>query len=157
MQIAIILNWHDSRPYKSTGLHLVVISSKITSSIPKFRTFTKNTVDCITKVALRIGKWAFKVTRFDYKINIPKYHNSLTLLSICLTSDYYFVQRHHSQKCNTKDRSHNGRERYCVLPLAAAALLDHGHHGCPRCFFPREKLHPSVKFMPAAGAYTWRP
>ena len=36
-----LLNWHDSRPYKSIGIHLVVISSKITSSEAKFRTLPK--------------------------------------------------------------------------------------------------------------------
>jgi len=43
-----------------------------------------------------------------------------------------------------------------VMLLLAVALLDHTHHGCPKCLLPREKLHP-VKFMLAAGAYSWHP
>jgi len=33
----------------------------------------------------------------------------------------------------------------------AAAVQSQPDNGCPRCFFPREKLPPSVKFMLAAG------
>ena len=38
---SLLLSWHDSRPYKTMGIHFLAISSKITSSEAKFRILLK--------------------------------------------------------------------------------------------------------------------
>jgi len=47
------------------------------------------------------------------------------------------------------------RRATALRQWAAAAMLGHPDHGCPRRFFPHEKLHRSEIYA-SGGAYMWR-
>jgi len=80
------------------------------------------------------------------------------VLSFCLSVRLYVAIAWYSFVCHQRVLVGNWSEWPSSVILLAAvsgrSAAGPADHGCPRCFFPHEKVHPSVKFMLAAGAYS---